>query len=1193
NSNEASATATGDCRIPPVFAGATGATSAGTASCGVNVAWAAATPSCAGPITYSVYRSRNGSFTPGPTNLIASGVTGTSYADTANLVFPNAYHYVVRAVETSGTSTNVDTNTVRRSVVPGGPVAPAITYLDDLNANRPPNADSYWIAGSSALQKSGCHWQSTNTAWRFGGTNGATCPSSYANSIQTRMVLGGNGANGINGFVFPPASTGTMTFRHAWDFNDVVGTTFFDGVVLDYSTVGPAGPWTKILTTVSTTEPYITAGGYNGTIATFLGGACWTGLQALTNGSFLTTSVNLDALAGQTVWFAWRYRTDSSVVREGHYFDDIAINVSGPSACTTNQGTPGPAVAYEVRLPTTSGAGAAVNLDINALDGAEQIATGYAGTANLTTSDAQATIPATATFTAGVANLSATFGTIGLQTVTAVDDTVSSITGTGGTMVTPGAPARLRFSIQPTNATAGVAVAPAIRVQVTDTFGNLVPTATDSITLAIGANPSGGTLRGTLTQAAVAGVATFNDINIREAGVGYDLVAASGTLTSATSSAFNINADVPAALRYTQQPSDIRAGDLFNPLVQLEILDQYNNRNTTGTWLVLIGFETNPANGNLLGTTLADSANGLATFTDISVDRVGTGYSFTAFATFDQATSNTFSVSPNNPHHLTISTQPGDTAVNTPLSPVTVAVRDRFENLATQSNAPITAALLGGTPGAVLGGTKIRNAVAGLATFDDLTVNRAGTAYTLRMGSTGLFSADTVGFDVAAGPTAVAVEFVNQPSNSAAGAAISPAITVRVVDASGNTVVDASDPVTLSMGANPGGGSLSGGLTSTPVNGVATFSTVSINKSGSGYTLVASSAALTSATSSPFDVAAGAAASLAFGTQPTNTRAGQPITPAVTVRALDAFGNLSAFSGAVTVTLSGGNPNASLGGTTTVNAAAGVATFSNLSVNKKGSSYALAASASGLSGATSNPFNISSGPASKLVISGLGFSVTSYSDVLFTVTAYDDQDNLAEDYVGTAAITSNDTAAALPANATFVSGVAKDVKIVFKTTGVHTVTATDTTTSSLTATANLVVTNFPQPTVSITEPGNGTSVAIGSVSITATATVATGTTLSKLEIFVDGSSVSSGTTSPATASWDTSKMEKGTTHLIHAVASDAAGNVVQSTPLTVIITSEGGCGCTTGSGGADMALLAAVGAALRAIGFRRRRAAKK
>ena len=101
------------------------------------------------------------------------------------------------------------------------------------------------------------------------------------------------------------------------------------------------------------------------------------------------------------------------------------------------------------------------------------------------------------------------------------------------------------------------------------------------------------------------------------------------------------------------------------------------------------------------------------------------------------------------------------------------------------------------------------------------------------------------------------------------------------------------------------------------------------------------------------------ASKLAFGVQPGGARAGQPLSPQPTVRALDSNNNLvSSFTGSVTVAF-GSNPGgATLNGTKTVNAVGGVATFSNLSVSAPGNGFTLVASSSGLTGATSSSFNI-------------------------------------------------------------------------------------------------------------------------------------------------------------------------------------------------------------------------------------------
>jgi alpha-tubulin suppressor-like RCC1 family protein len=101
-----------------------------------------------------------------------------------------------------------------------------------------------------------------------------------------------------------------------------------------------------------------------------------------------------------------------------------------------------------------------------------------------------------------------------------------------------------------------------------------------------------------------------------------------------------------------------------------------------------------------------------------------------------------------------------------------------------------------------------------------------------------------------------------------------------------------------------------------------------------------------------------AATKLAFTVQPTNAAGAQPITPAVQVAVQDAVGNtVSTATNAVTVTL--GNPGGgTLGGTMTVSAAQGIATFADLRIDQPGSGYTLGASAAGLSGATSTQFAV-------------------------------------------------------------------------------------------------------------------------------------------------------------------------------------------------------------------------------------------
>ena len=138
-------------------------------------------------------------------------------------------------------------------------------------------------------------------------------------------------------------------------------------------------------------------------------------------------------------------------------------------------------------------------------------------------------------------------------------------------------------------------------------------------------------------------------------------------------------------------------------------------------------------------------------------------------------------------------------------------------------------------------------------------------------------------------PTALA--FAVQPSNTAAGAVITPAVQVEIRDQFGARMTTASNNVTVAIGTNPAGGTLAGTRTVAAVNGVATFSGLSINTIGAGYTLAASSNGLTSATSGSFNItAAPVPTALGFAVQPSNAVTGAAITPAVQVEVRDQFG---------------------------------------------------------------------------------------------------------------------------------------------------------------------------------------------------------------------------------------------------------------------------------------------------------------
>jgi alpha-tubulin suppressor-like RCC1 family protein len=100
--------------------------------------------------------------------------------------------------------------------------------------------------------------------------------------------------------------------------------------------------------------------------------------------------------------------------------------------------------------------------------------------------------------------------------------------------------AKLAFTVQPTNTLTDSSIVPAIAVTVEDAAGDPVTTSSLLVTVALNTNPGGSVLSGSLTVAAIGGVATFPYLSLNLPANGYSLVATAGGVTSATSSTFNI-----------------------------------------------------------------------------------------------------------------------------------------------------------------------------------------------------------------------------------------------------------------------------------------------------------------------------------------------------------------------------------------------------------------------------------------------------------------------------------------------------------------------------------------------------------------------------------------------------------------------------------------------------------------------------
>jgi hypothetical protein len=307
--------------------------------------------------------------------------------------------------------------------------------------------------------------------------------------------------------------------------------------------------------------------------------------------------------------------------------------------------------------------------------------------------------------------------------------------------------------------------------------------------------------------------------------------------------------------------------------------------------------------------------------------------------------------------------------------PVSPAVRVLDARGRTVRFATVTFAVTSG--GGSLTGAVQTSDADGVAAVGSWTLGTLAGANALTATVNGVTPATFTATAVAGAPTRLVI--TSQPVSTTAGASLG-SVVVTAQDALGNRASSFTGSVGVVLG-NPGGATLGGTATVAAAGGIATFSGLSVNRPGTGYTLVASSNGLASATTNAFDINAGATVKLVFTQQPQNTGAGASL-GTVQVSAEDAADNVTpAYAGTVQVALTPANGTAALSGTLTATAVAGVATFSALSVNRPGT-YSLLATATGVPNAASAGFTITLGPAAQLALFGGGGQTASANTTL-------------------------------------------------------------------------------------------------------------------------------------------------------------------------------------------------------------------
>jgi hypothetical protein len=368
--------------------------------------------------------------------LDASGAVFSSYSGTVRFSSSDGQAVLPpNSALTSGTGTfSVTLKTSgNQTVMAADAGAPSISGTSSSISVSPGVAAQLSVSSSSATPTAGMSFNVTlsaldalnNTVTSYSGTVHFT-------SSDPRAVLPNDS----------PLSNGTGTFPVT--FKTAGGQTIMAADTAGHLTAG-----TSSSITVSSAAPT--------TFSVIAPSAVTTGL------GFAITVNALDAFANVATSYSGTVHLSSSTDSQAVFPNDskllngtgnffpVTLKTIGPQTITatdtvtpTDKGASGSINVVTnaathfafVSFPTAINTRTPFNFGVNALDGANNVATGYAGTAKFSSTDTQAVLPPNPTLTAGVSSVSATMESAGTWTVTATDTAMVSITGTSSINVT-------------------------------------------------------------------------------------------------------------------------------------------------------------------------------------------------------------------------------------------------------------------------------------------------------------------------------------------------------------------------------------------------------------------------------------------------------------------------------------------------------------------------------------------------------------------------------------------------------------------------------------------------------------------------------------------------------------------------------------------------------------------------------------
>ena len=478
----------------------------------------------------------------------------------------------------------------------------------------------------------------------------------------------------------------------------------------------------------------------------------------------------------------------------------------------------------------------------------------------------------------------------------------ATATGLAGSPVTfsatgvAGPAVALAFTVPPsTSASSGAALAIQPVVQLKDGLGNDVSQSTVSITASVVSGT--GSLASATAVTNASGLATFSGLTITgtagSIGLAFKATGTS-TLLSAPitlgvgaakiiavnggnnqSATQNTAVSIPPSVIVTDGGGNPVAG----VVVTFDVVTgggTLQNASTSGPSLTVT---TNASGIAALTAFTTGSTLGANTFTATVTGLTNSPLTFTETATTGPPTQFVFVTSPSSTGQIGVplSAQPA------------LQMKDSAGNPVSASGFVVTANIFAGT-GTLTGATATTDAF-GLATFTNLTINGTAGGFTLTFTSPG-YSGTGADIFMAPGNPAGAVFKTPAPATEVDGVAMSTAPVLQVVDGSGNAVPAAQGGQGLVFTASitSGSGSLTNNIQTTDVNGLATFTGLTITGTVGSFTLQFKSGSLVVSTA-PISVTLGAAKNILVNSGAQSATAGFPTPIAPSVKVTDVGGN--------------------------------------------------------------------------------------------------------------------------------------------------------------------------------------------------------------------------------------------------------------------------------------------------------------